>query len=239
MPTLLFSLCKHGQSWVRFVNQVDLYPAPILLCISTKAGEVFGAWIDGGLKESGTKYFGSSQTLLFALSPKLTTCPTSGSSENYTLLNLKSQFVPTGLAFGGSETTHRLRLNSNLRTVAITYSDRTYGPGELIDMRDEDGSLMFTKEVDMDDLEMWGFGDREALRTQTQARDARESMRADARQVDRAKLMDNDFDREMFGGSVKVQGDRAEEVKMLRDEYRGEQRAKAAAKQMRKRSTSS
>eukprot|EP01055_Gregarina_sp_Pseudo9_P005416 Gregarina_sp_Pseudo_9__5415@NODE_668_length_2396_cov_8_599491_g631_i0_p1_GENE_NODE_668_length_2396_cov_8_599491_g631_i0NODE_668_length_2396_cov_8_599491_g631_i0_p1_ORF_typecomplete_len479_score56_06TLD/PF07534_16/9_3e23_NODE_668_length_2396_cov_8_599491_g631_i05862022 len=228
-PTLLYSLAKMSQSWVKFVEKVDQYSAPVLIGIKTKTGHVLGAYIDGGLRESGSKYFGSPQTFLFSLCPTYFLCRASGNSDNFTILNLKANFVPTGLGFGGEEANHRLLIKSDLKTLVVTYSDKTYRPGELVDLKDEDGSLMFRKEVEMEEFEVWGLGDERDLKAQLRAKEREEDLKADARQVDRAKFADNAFDREFLvggGGGTKPGGDRAGEAEAIRDQYLADKRAK-------------
>eukprot|EP01054_Gregarina_sp_Poly1_P003605 Gregarina_sp_Poly_1__3604@NODE_205_length_11479_cov_138_250613_g183_i0_p5_GENE_NODE_205_length_11479_cov_138_250613_g183_i0NODE_205_length_11479_cov_138_250613_g183_i0_p5_ORF_typecomplete_len446_score68_20TLD/PF07534_16/7_6e24MMS19_C/PF12460_8/0_13_NODE_205_length_11479_cov_138_250613_g183_i069458282 len=175
-PILLFSIASFGQSWVRFVEKVDQYPAPILVGIKTKEGNILGAYIDGGLRESATKYFGTSQTFLFSLMPKYFLCRASGNSDNYIMMNLKSTYVTPGLGFGGDEQNHRLLVSADLRTLIVTYSDKTFKPGELIDLKDQDGSLMFRKEAEIEELELWGFGSDKDLKLQRRAKEREEDV---------------------------------------------------------------
>ena len=48
-------------------------------------------------------------------------------------------------------------------------------------------------------LEVWGCGGREATRAQQEQRERVEGVREQARKVDRARLCENDFDKEMPG----------------------------------------
>eukprot|EP01056_Protomagalhaensia_sp_Gyna25_P000114 Protomagalhaensia_sp_Gyna_25__113@NODE_1056_length_2242_cov_31_924648_g841_i0_p1_GENE_NODE_1056_length_2242_cov_31_924648_g841_i0NODE_1056_length_2242_cov_31_924648_g841_i0_p1_ORF_typecomplete_len436_score55_19TLD/PF07534_16/5_4e25DNA_alkylation/PF08713_11/7_2DNA_alkylation/PF08713_11/28SUKH4/PF14435_6/7_8e03SUKH4/PF14435_6/0_18_NODE_1056_length_2242_cov_31_924648_g841_i0551362 len=228
-PVLLFSLDRHGMSWTRCVTQINHYQAPMVLAIKTKRGHVLGAFIDSGLEEAGAKYFGTAQTFLYALRPTHLLCLASGTGENYVTFNHKAQYVPTGLGFGGDESNHRLFLNSDLHTLAVTYSDKTYRLGELIPLRDEDGSLTYKKEVEIEEIEVWGYGSEADLIQQQRMVERHEELKADARQVDRAMFADNAFDREFLMGGHKMHGARVGEVEAIQEEYRAERHAKEMA----------
>jgi len=163
--------------------------------IKTTKGEVFGAlstvWADGN-----GRYLGSAECFLFSLAPMPSVFRSSSRSGNYVYLNARNKFEPQGLGFGGQPKFFRLWIDASFEECYALESDATYAGGPLLPAEGLQTPFSIAY------LEVWGCGGDEALEAQNQQRDRDQNQRDKARKVDTAKLLENDFDREMFLGNT-------------------------------------
>jgi len=182
---------RDGRSFNALLKGALHYEGPALLVVRTSTGEVLGAlstcWSDGN-----GKFAGNSECFLFSLSSALC-CMRSGSrAGNYVYLNSRNKHAPRGLGFGGQVGFFRLWLDADFEETYALQSDATYAGGSLVS--GEGLQLHFQPTL----IEVWGCGGEEAKAAQAAERERVEGVRDQARRVDRAKLLENEFDREMF-----------------------------------------
>jgi len=183
---------RDGRSFFRLTQGVLHYPGPTLvLC---RSGEnCFGAVVGCPWEETGAKYRGSGDFLLFQISPKYNELHTSGRGGNLMYFNTKMSHMPSGLGFGGQQGAARLWLPADFQEAHSVISDATFEKGCLVG-NTEDFMVRFS----MDVLEVWGAGGAEADQSQGQRMQVDASTRQSARKVDRARLMENSFDKEVL-----------------------------------------
>mmetsp|Transcript_3099 Transcript_3099/g.12036 ORF Transcript_3099/g.12036 Transcript_3099/m.12036 type:complete len:474 (-) Transcript_3099:220-1641(-) len=185
-----------GRSFNGLLKGALHYEGSAMVLIRTAEGQLFGGvsttWRDGH-----GKFGGCAECFLFALSPNL--CVLRGESRggNYVYLNANiKSYHPRGLGFGGQEGFHRLWLDADFEDCYVLESDATYGSGSLLP-----SSGLQTK-FQVSRLEIWGFGGTEAAAAQAVQRQRDAGQRELSRTVDRAKLLENEFDKEMFFGKT-------------------------------------
>eukprot|EP00435_Cladocopium_sp_Y103_P018789 s380_g4.t1 len=172
------------------------YEAPAVVLLQTQQGHVLGGlstvWTD-----NNGKYAGSTECWLFALQPAFTVCKSTSTSGNYAYLNSRNKYAPRGLGFGGQEGFFRLWIDADFEECYVLESDATYSPGLL---HPSSGSLQIPFQLAA--IEVWGCGGLEAAKVQKAHRERVEGVREQARKVDKARLCDNEFDKEMFLGNT-------------------------------------
>jgi len=180
-----------GRSFNALLKGTLHYGGPALLLVRTTQGEVFGAlstcWDDGN-----GKFGGSSECFLFALTPALCVARSDSRSGNHVYLNARNKHAPRGLGFGGQLNFFRLWLDADFEESYVLQSDATFGSGLLIP-----GDGLQTR-FQASLIEVWACGGEEAREAQVEQRRRTEGVRDAARKVDRAKLLENEFDKEMF-----------------------------------------
>ncbi|KAG2227095.1 hypothetical protein INT45_003825 [Circinella minor] len=140
--TLLYSLDQHGTSLATLYRRVCSNKGPCLLTIKDSDDQVFGAFLNETLKQSGS-YYGTGECFLWKKIPTTDLCkvyPWTGKNE-YMIL-AESDFI----ALGGGEGKFGLWINDDLER---GHSERcpTF----------ENEALSITPEFDCIQLEVWGF----------------------------------------------------------------------------------
>lgn len=185
-----------GRSFNALLKGTLFYEAPAVVLLQTQQGHVLGGlstvWTD-----NNGKYAGSTECWLFALQPAFTVCKSTSSSGNYAYLNSRNKYAPRGLGFGGQEGFFRLWIDADFEECYVLESDATYAPGLL---HPSSGSLQIPFQLAA--IEVWGCGGLEAAKLQKAHRERVEGVREQARKVDKARLCDNEFDKEMFLGNT-------------------------------------
>lgn len=136
-------------------------------------------------------------------------------------MNVRSQFLPIGVGFGGEiQEGFRLWIDQNLEEGYSLSCDNTFGLGCLMRMDTDEGGQDFRRSFSIAEIEVWGFGKKEDLEIQRRLRDRNEEVRSERRQVDKTRLMENEFDREILLGGSACVGERQEEVNVIIGNYR-------------------
>eukprot|EP00933_Yihiella_yeosuensis_P019492 TRINITY_DN1578_c0_g1_i1.p1 TRINITY_DN1578_c0_g1~~TRINITY_DN1578_c0_g1_i1.p1 ORF type:complete len:492 (-),score=110.09 TRINITY_DN1578_c0_g1_i1:187-1662(-) len=182
---------QDGRSFNALLKGALHYGGPALVVLKTDSGQILGA-LSTTWEEGHGKFAGGMECLLFGLLPTFTLCRSSSRSGNYVYLNSRNKHAPRGLGFGGQVDFCRLWLDVDFEDCFVLESDATYEPGLLLP------STGLQTRFQVSHIEVWGCGGEEALAAQAEARGRDESVRESARKVDRAKLIENDFDKEMF-----------------------------------------
>ncbi|PFH31867.1 TLD protein [Besnoitia besnoiti] len=134
----LYSSWKQGASFNRICSSVFFYDAPTVLIVKTKRGPILGALISVEWKDAGHVFFGDSNCFLFSLEPQFqiisyfSFAVPSGLGRNFVYVNVKNQFYPKGIGFGGQSGCFRLWIGDEFQNCYCTKSDATYGPGLLL-----------------------------------------------------------------------------------------------------------
>lgn len=180
-----------GRSFNAMLKGTLYYEGPALLVVRTAAGEVIGGlstcWDDGN-----GQFGGSSECFLFSLAPSLHFMRSEARSGNYMYLNARNKYAIRGLGFGGQLGFFRLWLDADFEECYALQSDSTYQSGPLL----PGDSLQLRFEASI--IEIWACGGSEARAAQAAQRARAEGVREQARKVDKSKLLDNEFDKEMF-----------------------------------------
>mmetsp|Transcript_15515 Transcript_15515/g.35488 ORF Transcript_15515/g.35488 Transcript_15515/m.35488 type:complete len:472 (+) Transcript_15515:111-1526(+) len=188
---------RDGRAFSSFLKGVLHYPGlAILLIRLSRSHDVLGA-MSSTWEEGRGKYTGGSDNALFALRPCLQVLRTSGRGSNYFYLNSRNKHAPRGIGFGGQAECSRLWVDADFEECLVLQSDATYKPGMLLA-----GSKEFQERERIAAIEVWGCEGPEALRRQLEMREKEQGIRQSERKVDRSKLMENQFDREMFFGKT-------------------------------------
>lgn len=180
-----------GLSFNALIKGAAFYEGPALVLIRTPdsvLGALSTSWVEGN-----GKFGGSMESFLFALQPAFVQCKSSSRTGNYVYFNSRNKHYPRGLGFGGQLGFCRLWLDADFEDCYVLESDATYGPGRLLPTQ---GGLQ--TRFDVVNVEVWGCGGLEAAKAQAAQRERLESAREQARKVDKARLCDNEFDKEMF-----------------------------------------
>ncbi|CAM9642471.1 unnamed protein product, partial [Phaeothamnion confervicola] len=197
----LYSSDEDGLSFNRIAYKILGFGGPTLLLIRDKAtGAVFGGFADSPWKESNS-FFGTASCFLLRLLPDYELYPCKPASEGrYQFLNLKGFSLPHGLGMGGRVDSFRLFISEGLdgedcvaRAACMTYERGPLLPAER-------------RRFEVDGMEVWGVGGTHSLREAVAAQQRRRAVVdhniAKARKVDKAKFVDNEFDREMLLGKT-------------------------------------
>ncbi|KAJ3213337.1 hypothetical protein HDU67_002967 [Dinochytrium kinnereticum] len=95
----MYSTETNGKSWSTLVAKVEDAGSTLIVVKDTK-GHVFGAFASQELVPS-PKFKGTSDTFLFALSPKIEVYKSAGINQNYQYFNYGTSTLPNGMGFGG------------------------------------------------------------------------------------------------------------------------------------------
>jgi len=184
-----------GRSFNSLLKGVLHYEGPAILVLTTSNGEVFGAvshtWEDGN-----GKYGGGAECFLFTVIPKLQRLRPTGSSGNFMYLNARNKHAPRGLGFGGQQGFHRLWLDADFEECFVLQSDATYESGSFVSDSGYQSSFIVSH------IEVWGCGGEQSREAQAALQERAQGLRDQARKVDRARMLESDFDKEMFFGNT-------------------------------------
>mmetsp|Transcript_31788 Transcript_31788/g.74239 ORF Transcript_31788/g.74239 Transcript_31788/m.74239 type:complete len:473 (+) Transcript_31788:41-1459(+) len=188
---------RDGRAFSAFLKGVLHYPGvAVLLLRLSRTNGVLGA-ISSSWEEGRGKYSGGSDNVLFALRPCLQVLRTSGRGSNFFYLNSRNKHAPRGIGFGGQPECSRLWLDADFEQCQVMQSDATYKAGMLLaDSKD------FQERERIAAIEVWGCAGPEALQRQAEDRDREEGIRQNERKVDRSRMVESQFDREMFFGKT-------------------------------------
>jgi hypothetical protein len=225
----LYTSSLDGYSFQHILSALCGYDGPTLVLFKAKlpksapaeakhARVVFGALATERWRED-RRFFGSSSTILFALSPDFKILRGgSGAESNYQWLNTRASNRKThGLAFGGSSDfrNHRIFLPSSMDYCVATGVCGTFEAGALVPSYAQrtEGAGVF----DIDTIEVWAVGGDRAIEDAIKARGLTRELKADAlqkaRKCDKAAFFGNAFDAENFLG--KTMAHRAEQENRL------------------------
>lgn len=201
-----------GRSFQGLVKGALHYEGPALLLVRTSNGEIIGA-LSNCWRETNGKFAGGPECLLFSLLPSMGVFQSESRSGSWVYFNSKNKHHPRGMGFGGQPEFSRLWMDADFEECSVLESDATYAAGALLPPKG-----MQTK-FQPSTIEIWGCGGEEAARAQAAQRAVDEGLRDEARKVDRAKMVENDFDKEMFfGNTFKGASDAREPVDQLKGE---------------------
>lgn len=219
----LYHSSLDGYSFQHILSALCGYDGPTLVLFKSKLPKsvpaelkqvVFGALATERWRED-RRFFGSSSSLLFALSPDFKILRGSGVDSNFQWLNTRASNSKThGLAFGGSADFRnpRVFLPASMDCCVATGVCSTFEAGTLVPSfaQRAEGAGVF----DIDTVEVWAVGGDRAIEDAIKARGKTREIKADAlqkaRKVDKAAFFGNAFDAENFLG--KTMAHRAEQA---------------------------
>lgn len=187
---------RDGRSFNGLLKGSLHYDGPAVVAIrTTGGGEVLGAVSDCWTEGAG-RFGGSSICMLFALRPTMRVFPSTERSDRYGYLNSRNKHAPRGLGFGGQVGSFRLWIDADFQECKVLLGDATYKNGPLLPGSEYETAFKISA------IEVWGCGGDSAQEAQETQRGRSEAVRNQARQVDRSKLLENEFDKEMFFGNT-------------------------------------
>ncbi|CAK0848100.1 unnamed protein product [Prorocentrum cordatum] len=187
----LFRDWKDGQSFGALVGGTMHYGGPALLVVRTADGHLVGA-VSSSWRELNGKFGGGADCFLFSVTPTLQVMRGSGRSQNYMYFNSKNRHAPRGIGFGGQAEMCRLWLDSDFERCHVLESDATYQEGRLLPGDD------YQIPLECACVEVWGCGGAEAAEAQGEQRSRDQGLRDQARKVDRARMLETEFDKEVL-----------------------------------------
>ena len=196
-PNLMFSSSVNGSSFRVLGPAIKYYPGKLLFLL--KGSDFIFGFMSSRSEWTETRGFDENahDSILFQLSPQLRVRHVNArGSRNCVYFNLTNPNRSVGIGLGGREDAFRLWLDgSNMGSVTCLQSDATFEPGHILSCAPTD-SYEFRYTVQA--IEVWGLSGPDALNQQQERKGAEAQVRQDRKKVDKSKLVQNDFDREMF-----------------------------------------
>jgi hypothetical protein len=197
-PNLLFSTKINGSSFRVLGPAIKYYSGGVLFIFETQQDRkrVFGFYT---VRDEWSDTCGFDETardsVLFQVYPEIRV-RRQYRGRNYVYMNTGNVNHPIGIGLGGQEGCFRLWLDGeNICQISSMESDATFEPGQLLSSCADDS---FVVTVQISCIEIWGFGGSQALQRQQSRRIEQEELKQDRRKIDKSKLIDNQFNREMF-----------------------------------------
>eukprot|EP00928_Gymnodinium_smaydae_P054397 TRINITY_DN38179_c0_g1_i1.p1 TRINITY_DN38179_c0_g1~~TRINITY_DN38179_c0_g1_i1.p1 ORF type:complete len:448 (+),score=121.28 TRINITY_DN38179_c0_g1_i1:82-1344(+) len=213
--TPLYRDWRDGRSFNGLLKGALGYSGPAALVIQTAGGEVLGS-VCSRWEEGHGKFQSDACCFLFALEPNVHVFRASGSG-NHVYLNSRNQHAPRGLGYGGQLGFCRFWLDADFEACHVLNSDATYASGPLLPQAAD----KFQTSFQVAHLEVWACGGAEAAAAHAAERERLAGVRDQARKVDRAKMIENEFDKEMFfGNTFKATADVREDTEVV-DKFNG------------------
>lgn len=196
----LYASWKDGRNFLIMINNIINYPGPTLLICENENGDVFGGVNFEMWKEHGDDFFGTQQNVILSLKPQLNIIQYAGPESNYVYLNTKLKRQVKGIGFGGTNTCFRLFINAEMMDCYVSSMDKTYGKGDLFPSNESEEKVRKTFQPIR--IEVWGFGGPQAAEKQAQMNGLIEQIKKDNRTVNKAALLENEFDKEYLLGQT-------------------------------------
>ena len=196
--SLLFSSSRDGCSFKTLMPAIKHYSGTLVFLLSRKTDpmNVFG-FGSTRTEWNETLSFDESaiDTCMFELEPKLAVRrPNLRGTSNYIYCNMSCGTRPVGIGLGGREQAYRLWLDGkNILSVSMMRSDATFEPNHFVSGVTEDFETL-----DITSVEIWGFSGDDALKKQAIRKTAESETRNERKRVDRSKLVENEFDRNVL-----------------------------------------
>ncbi|KOM41154.1 hypothetical protein LR48_Vigan04g135200 [Vigna angularis] len=194
---LVYRSSTHGRGLGRFWSHVEGYKGPLLILISANSGEpregnsVDRKWVIGALThqafESKDIFYGNSGWL-YSIGPVFHVFPPIGKEKNFVYSHLRPTGKvyqphpkPVGLAFGGTPGNERIFVDEDFSKVTVRHHsvDKTYRSGSLL----PDQGFLPVEGI-ISEIEVWGFGGKEAKAVQNSYKKREELFTEQRRKVD-------------------------------------------------------
>ncbi|XP_027903058.1 uncharacterized protein LOC114163139 [Vigna unguiculata] len=194
---LIYRSSTHGRGLGRFWSHVEGYKGPLLILISASSGEpregnsVDRKWVIGALThqafESKDIFYGNSGWL-YSIGPVFHVFPPIGKEKNFVYSHLRPTGKvyqphpkPVGLAFGGTPGNERIFIDQDFAKVTVRHHsvDKTYRSASLF----PDQGFLPVEGI-ISEIEVWGFGGKEAREVQNSYKKREELFTEQRRKVD-------------------------------------------------------
>lgn len=204
--TFLFSLARHGASYRALSASIRHYPGELLVLIQDVTWRTFGFFVNRStwtetVSEGRAFDELARDTVLFQLSPDLRVRRVNQrGSSNCVYFNVGNSNHVQGIGLGGKEPSFRFCIDgSDIASIRSMGVDATFQSGQVLACDPAEEALVKTR---AQNIEIYGFGGETAIAEQQARKAAEEDVRTDRRKVDRMKLVQNEFNREMFFGKT-------------------------------------
>lgn len=206
---MLYSTSRDGFSFRSMAPAIRHYSGELIFVCKDSQNRIFGAYSNRENWSETPDVFdtGARTTFLFQISPEVRVRHvTMRGGSNCVYFNASNTNHPIGIGFGGQVGTTRLWLDGTDLSKAHSMDfDATFESGQLLSHAE--GQQVIESRVQV--IEVFGLGGSSALEEQQSRREAEQEARLDRKKVDRMKLVQNEFDKEMlFSKTFKQAGDR-------------------------------
>jgi hypothetical protein len=196
----LFSFSQQGASFRALAASIKFYPGELLLVAKDGEGRLFGVYSKRSVWTETIDKFDETarDSIIFQLYPQLRIRRVNQrGGSNCAYFNVSNPNHPVGLGFGGQESAFRFWIDgTDVCLVKSMSFDATFEPGQILSSTNGAGDdLVETRAVSM---EIYGFGGSEALEELQTRRAADQEVRMSRKKVDRMRMVQNEFDKEMF-----------------------------------------
>ena len=195
---LLFSLAQHGASFRALAASIKFYPGAILLVARDPIGRIFGFYSKRSLWEETRDRFDETarESIIFQLSPELRFRRVNQRGGcNCVYFNVSNPNQAIGIGLGGQLSAFRFWLDGNdLSSVKSMDFDATFEPGQILSSENNQDMI----QTGIVRIEVLAFGGPDALEEQRRRRAADEEVRMDRRKIDKLKLVQNEFNKEIL-----------------------------------------
>ncbi len=205
---LLYSTRNSGFSFKSLAAGIRYYSGGILCILNDESRRIFGFYcFRSEWSDTGGDFDGSAvDCTLFQLEPEVRVRRLHNKGKtNYLYFNSSKPQYPKGIGLGGRVGTFRFFINGeNLVDASSMESDATFEGGQLLTTADSTSPMINTSVVHID---VYGLNSKDGLNIQQTKRVEGERLKENQRKVDKTRLVETQFDREMllpktFGGTT-------------------------------------
>lgn len=193
-PDLLYSSAQHGSSFRVMAPAIKCYPGALLLVLACEDGRIFGFHSKRSEWKESAKFDELARdSFLFQLGPELRIRRVNrNGASNCVYFNASNPNHPIGIGLGGREGSFRFWLDgTDLSRFESMSVDATFEPGQLLSGPEEVA-------VSVHAIEVFGFSGADGRELQQAKKLAEAEVRSDRKKVDRSKLVQNEFDKEVL-----------------------------------------
>lgn len=203
---MLYSTTRDGFSFRSMAPAIRHYSGELIFVCKDSQNRIFGAYSNReNWSETLDKFDTRARTtFLFQISPEVRVRRvTMRGGSNCIYFNASNSNHPIGIGFGGQVGTTRLWLDGTDLSKANSMDfDATFDSGQLLSHTEDQQVIESRVQV----IEVFGLGGSTALEEQQSRREAEQEARLDRKKVDRMKLVQNEFDKEMLFSKTFKQG---------------------------------
>jgi hypothetical protein len=205
--TRLFSFIQQGASFRALLASIKFYPGELAFVVKDVENRLFGIYCRRNSWEETLDKFDETarECIIFQLYPQLRIRRVNQrGSSNCVYLNVSNPNHPIGLGFGGQESAFRFFIDGNdVCSIKSMNFDATFEPGQVLTCLNGIEGVIETRALSM---EVYGFGGSEALDVLQSRKVAEQDIRMSRKKVDRLRMVQNEFNKEMFFSKTFKQG---------------------------------
>jgi TLD len=197
-PTLLFNSNMHGLSLKTLTCQCNLYKSKVILLLQDTRNRIFGCFFPKGIPDDLSWDTKNTETFLFQLKPEIRLRKWSHRESARNFIHISKK----GIHIGGTFEMSRLYVDDSLSSFQSVGMDATFESQQLLSIvnEEEEEDELISGKVKI--MEIWGLGGEEAMQEFERRKQDLQEIRMERKKVDKARILENDFDKEMFLGKT-------------------------------------